>query len=202
MRKTKEFKTLEEGILLLQKEAKSKSISIREILRLLPGKGQALVLIFLSLPFCQPLQIPGLSTLFGLAVALIGVRMAFGKRIWLPKRILSKTIQADTIQKITNKALLLVRKMKRWIHPRLSWVCLFLYMRIIHGVTIFLSGVILALPIPIPLSNLTTAWTIFLIALGLLEDDGLFVLLGYMVFLLTIIFFVLMAFSIHHFFRG
>lgn len=200
IRKIETFKTLEEGILLLQKEAKYAPISIGKILHLLPGKGRALILIFLSLPFCQPLQIPGLSTPFGLAIALIGIRIVFGKYIWLPKKILSKNIKAATIQKITPTIFLLVKKMKRWIHPRLKWVFQFSYMHIINGLTLFFLGIFLALPLPIPFSNLAAAWSIFLIALGMLEDDGVFLLLGYLASLLTILFFVLMAFSIHHIF--
>ncbi|MBS0629415.1 MAG: exopolysaccharide biosynthesis protein [Verrucomicrobia bacterium] len=200
MRKIEKFKTLEEGILLLQKKAQYMPISIEEIFHILPGKGQALVLIFLSFPFCLPIQIPGLSLPFGVAVAFFGLRMVFGKRIWLPKRILSKTIKAQTIQKITNKALSFIRKMKRWIHPRLSWICHLSNMRAINGFTIFLLGVFLALPLPIPFTNLSAAWSIFLIALGLLEDDGIIVILGYLVTLITIIFFVVMVLYIKHFF--
>jgi hypothetical protein len=61
---------------------------------------------------------------------------------------------------------------------------------------IFLLGIILALPLPIPLTNLSAGWAIFLINLGLLESDGLFVILGYLISLATVIFFIFMFFSI------
>lgn len=198
MKKNKDFTTLEEGILILQQEAKSSSLSIGEILHILSGKGRPLILIFLSLPFCQPLQIPGLSTPFGLAIAFLGLRMAFGKHVWLPKMALSYTITKQTLQKITSKILLLVRKMKRFSHPRLNWLCHSSFMEIINSLTIFILGIFLALPLPIPLTNLTAAWSIFLIALGVLQDDGIFVLVGYVASFLTILFFVAMALSIKH----
>ena len=194
--KKEQIKNLEESILLLQQEAKHKFISIGDILHLLPGKGRALVLVFLSLPFCQPLQIPGLSMPFGLSIAVIGARMIFGKYIWLPKRLLGKKFKTNTLQKVAKKTLGVVKKMKRWTYPRISGVCLFPFRHVVNGVIICLLGVFLALPLPIPLSNLTAAWAIFLMAFGMLEDDGLFMILGYLVFLITMVFFVFIALSL------
>jgi len=193
MVKIKSFKTLEEGILLLQEEAKNKPVSIEEILRILSGKGRSLILILLCLPFCQPIQIPGFSMPFGMAIAFLGLRISFGKNVWLPKKLLSKKITPHTLQTITDKVLLVERKIKFLIHPRLHWICHSPVMEIMNGVIIFILGILLALPLPIPLSNLTAAWSIFLIALGMLEDDGVFVLTGYVVSLLTVAFFIILT---------
>lgn len=200
MVKIKKFRTLEKGILHVQREGKDKTLSIGEILHILSGKGRPLILILLSLPFCQPIQIPGLSTPFGLAIAFIGLRMAFGKRVWLPKRLLSKHVPKKKLEKITNKILILLRKIRSWIHPRLNWLCHSPLMEIMNGVIIFVLGIFLALPLPIPLSNLIAAWSIFLIAVGILEDDGVFVLISYLTFLLTIVFFVIMTVTVKNIF--
>jgi hypothetical protein len=192
MTKKKEVITLESSILMLQKEAKEQSLTISEILRILSGRGRPLVLLLLSLPFCQPIQIPGLSTPFGLAIAFIGLRLVFGKRIWMPKKILSITVSSDTIKKITDKTLNLLRKMKPWIHSRLVWMSNSSFMVKGNGFIISILGILLSLPLPIPLSNLSAAWSICLISIGIIEDDGLFIIIGYSVFLLTIAFFLLM----------
>lgn len=163
---------------------------------ILSGKGRSLIIIFLSLPFCQPIQIPGLSTPFGIVIAFIGLRMAFGKRVWLPKRVLLKTISSTIIQKITKKSLRLINKMKHFIHPRLNWLCEHRAMKIINGLLIFFLGLFLAFPLPVPLTNLAAGWSIFLVSLGLLESDGIFVIAGYLVSLITIAFFILILFSI------
>ncbi|MFN0065301.1 MAG: exopolysaccharide biosynthesis protein, partial [Chlamydiales bacterium] len=115
-----EYRTLEEDLaLLLEKSRRSPSLSIKEILDVLSGKGRSLILIFLSLPFCQPIQIPGLSTPFGIVIAFLGLRIAFGKHTWLPKRILLKTISSTTIQKIAQKFLHMMMQIRRVIRPRL-----------------------------------------------------------------------------------
>lgn len=190
------YKTVEDGIRFVQQESKTKPISIGEIIRLLPGKGLSMILIFLSLPFYQPLQIPGFAIPFGLAIAYGGLRLAFGHQIWIPHKILSKTISKKKFKTITSKVLAILEKINPWIHSRLSWICKSSSMKVLNGLTIFFLGLLLSMPLPIPLSNLTAAWSIFLIGLGLLKDDGLLVALGYVVTLTTATFFVLMALSI------
>lgn len=190
MKKARSSLTLEEGILILQKRGENASISVGEILQTLSGKGQSFILLFLSLPFCLPLQIPGLSTPFGLLIAFIGLRRAFGKRIWLPRSFLEKEIKPSTMRKITGKALWLVQKMKRWVHPRLAGLCHYPASQIVNSLLIAVLGLFLALPLPIPFSNLMAAWSIFFVAFGLLEDDGIFILMGYVIALLTLGFFI------------
>lgn len=197
MNKHYAFETLEKKIEILQNEIESVEVfSIAEILRILSGKGRPFLLILLSLLFCQPIQIPGLSTPFGLAIALIGLRMVFGKGIWLPKRLLSKKISTHLLKKVIQKTLATIGKVKSWVHPRLDWVCHSTVMQKLNGVMIFILGLILALPLPIPFSNLTIAWSIFLISLGILEDDGIFVLLGYLLFLITFVVILIIAMQI------
>lgn len=197
---SEKFRTLEEDILFLQEAGKHKSLSLAEVFQVLPGKGRPLILILLSLPFCQPIQIPGLSIPFGLAIAFIGFRMSFEKSLWLPDSLLSKTIPQDTLSTITEKVLSLIKKMKPWVHPRLLWLSNSFFMEKANGLMICLLGIFLALPLPIPLTNIITAWPILLIAFGILEKDGVFILLGYLISLLTLAFFVMLGIGItNHF---
>lgn len=194
MKKIKNILTIEEEILILQEKGKNASISIEEILNILSEKGQALVILFLSLPFCQPLQIPGLSIPFGLAIAFIGLKMAFGKYAWLPKKILVKSITSNTLQKITEKILWLLKTMKYWLYPRLTYLCYYPTVYIINGLIIAVLGFLLALPLPIPFTNLMVAWSLLFMGLGLLKDDGVFILIGYFGSLFTFVFFIAMIF--------
>ncbi len=200
MRKLEKFKTLEEAIVFLQKKAKTAPISLQEVLFHLSGKGRVLMLILLSLPFCQPLQIPGISIFFGLAIAFIGLRMAFGKNIWLPKRVLEKKIRYRTFKKITDKTLWLLKKMKRFIHPRLPWLCHSKFMHITNGLVICILGLLLALPLPVPFTNLSAAWSIFLMSVGTIEDDGLFIIFAYIMCLVTFAIFTSIIFTLEKIF--
>lgn len=191
MEKNKHYSTTEEEILLLQKMSKDAPVSIGAILHTLSGSGQALFVIFLCLPFCQPLQIPGLSTPFGLAIAFMGLKIAFGEYAWLPHFLVIKEVSSATLQKITDKTLRMFEKMNRFVYPRLTWLCNSKAFKILNGMLIAGLGILLALPLPIPLSNLMAAWTIFFFGLGLLKDDGVFIIVGYVLTLVTIVFFIL-----------
>jgi hypothetical protein len=56
-------------------------------------------MLLFSLPFCQPIQIPGFSTPFGILLAFIGLRIAFGHRVWFPKKLLEKKISYRVLKK-------------------------------------------------------------------------------------------------------
>lgn len=180
---------IEEDLLELQEKGKDTPLSLKDILEILSHKGELLAILVLSLPFCLPIQIPGLSTPFGLAIAFLGLKMTFGKYAWLPKSLLEKKVPSLLLQKITNKILWLVRKIKRWTYPRLTWLFQNTISDIVNGLIITFLGLCLALPLPIPFSNLGVAWAIFLLSLGLLEKDGLLVIVSYIASLIAFIFF-------------
>src|SRR6185436_3485018 len=177
--------TLQDRLLLLKDAAdEHPTISYRTILNILSGKGRLLLLMILSLPFCLPL-FPGMSVPFGLIIAFIGIRIAFGKTVWLPSRILSKKIKSSSLKAVVNKTLRILKKMERWTHPRFRWMSTHPIMRVINGIILSLLGLALALPIPIPLSNIPAAWGCFVLSFGIIEDDGVFILLGYLIFFIT-----------------
>jgi len=191
------YQTLEEDLSILLEKAKINSfLTIREILDILSEKGRALILIFLCLPFCQPLVIPGLSLPFGIVILFMGLRHAFGRRVWFPEIILERKIGADTIEKIIQKSLPLLKKMRYFIRPRMHWLCNHGVMQVANGLLIALLGILLASPLPVPFSNMVAGWSILLTSLGLLEDDGLFVILGYVGLVLTCLFFLMIFFSV------
>ncbi len=121
-------------------------------------------------------------------IAVLGFRIFLGKGIWLPKKLLAMTISSEHLIKIIQNALSVLKKIKPWIHPRFNWICHSFLMEKFNGIMLAALGVFLALPLPIPLSNLTAAWAILSISIGIIEDDGLFVLIGYSIFFITAIF--------------
>jgi hypothetical protein len=95
---------------------------------------------------------------------------------------------------MAQHALWLIKKMGRWIHPRLSWFI----QKKVNGYVIVALGLFLALPLPIPFSNLLAAWSILWISLGILGEDGLFVILGYVFGLITFLILLFMIWGIIH----
>jgi hypothetical protein len=105
-----------------------------------------------------------------------------------------KKLPSDLIAKVINKSLWLLKKMKRFTHPRLTYLCQYPFSSIVNGLFIAFLGLLLALPLPIPLSNMVAAWAIFLISLGVIENDGIFVGVGYLITVVCFVFFGLIIF--------
>jgi len=179
MKNTKK-KTLEENLVVLLETASTvPSLSVKDILNLLSEKGRLLILVFVSIPFCQPISIPGLSLFFGILIVIIGFRMMLGKNVRLPKFIKKKEISSTTIKKSVQRLLKTLKKLRKYIHPRMHGLCKNGSMQKMHGISIFLLGIFLSLPIPVPISNVLAGWSVFLLGLGMLEKDGLLIVWGY-----------------------
>lgn len=179
------YSPIEEDLLLIQGKLSNQIWTIQELFNALRGKGYPFLIILFSLPFCQPIQIPGFSTPFGIILVFIGLRMIFGRRVWWPKWILKKEISPTLLKAIVQKSLSFFQFIRPLIHTRLRWLCEggFYYL---HGGFVVLMGGFLALPLPIPLSNLIAAWALLLMGLGLIEEDGVIVCLSYFIGLIGV----------------
>lgn len=180
---------LKESLLALLKEADQQEIAYKTLFTYLTGRGYPVLLILLSIPFCLPISIPGLSTSFGLVAAFIGIRIAFGRHFWWPEWLMNKTISRATLERIIQKTIQITDYLQPILHPRMSYLTMNPTIHRLHGLVIFFLSMILAMPIPIPLTNMLPAIPILMISLGLLEDDGLFIIIGYILFLLCIFIF-------------
>lgn len=177
-------------------QAKPDGISVETMLKTLEDKGHAAVLIILSLPFCLPIQIPGASTIFGLLIAFVGLRISFGHRSWLPKTLLEKTISYSALKKINFYTTKVIEKLRFFISTRWVWFIHQPALHIAHGITIALLAGLLALPLPIPLTNIVVALPILAFGLAMLEDDGLLIIIAYVLsFLAFTLFFILFLYG-------
>ena len=77
---------------------------MRDLLELIGEQGMLLVCVFLTLPFLLPVSIPGVSTVFGLAIILIGVGVTLNRVPWLPRRILDRPLSTAPIKHAFDKA--------------------------------------------------------------------------------------------------
>ncbi|HEY5928313.1 MAG TPA: exopolysaccharide biosynthesis protein [Kofleriaceae bacterium] len=130
------------------------------------------VLALLAIPFF------GLSTPFGLAIALLGAQLALGKqRPWLPKRVRARHLSMAMLDRVLR----LLAKRMRWLArmtTRRRYEVLITPRWIGFGITLLALG--LALPLPIPGSNLIFIIPILIYSIALLERDGVWSTLGHL----------------------
>jgi hypothetical protein len=168
-----------------------KHISLSELVAHVGSRSQALLSMVLAVPFFILLPLPGISTIFGIIILISGLRIALNKSPWLPTIIGRRRISGNLLAKGFTKAAKVTKKIEKWVRPRGQFLHKNRKMQMINGFCVMICGFILAIPLP-PVTNFLPAMTVFLISLGILEEDGLFISLGYFFFLLTLTLFTLL----------
>lgn len=177
----------------LTQQVANRPVLISEVLATAEDKGIHLLLLLIALPFLSPITLPGLSTPFGLVIVLVGAQLALRRRPWLPKGIAHRELPAGFIARLLDTAGRIVRWLEVLLRPRLDFLHEQSICRRIAGILVMLSGLLLLLPLPIPLSNSFPALTVVLLSAGAMERDGFFFLAGCAMFVLTLTFFGLLA---------
>ncbi len=166
-----------------------RDLTLGELIDHLEGRVYTLLLVLLSLPFCQPLPLPGLSTPFGVVIALFGLRFAFRQHPWLPARLLRTQLTAKFIPAVLRGSAKMLRTIERFLFPRLTAVFDFHLTQFFTGLVVCICGLLLLLPLPIPFSNMIPALTVILCASAFSERDGLCLGMAGVMFGLTLGFF-------------
>lgn len=164
---------------LLQEEASRGDLTLRRLFDLLGEEGHAMLMLFLCLPFLQPIPMPGLSTPLGLLIAVVAVFLYLDRAPWLPKKYENLTISREVILKVSNIAEKIWLRVSKIIRTRMTIFHDNSVFRILNLFVFVGNGVLLALPLPIPFSNTFPTIAIILSAVGHLERDGLFIFLSY-----------------------
>jgi hypothetical protein len=155
----------------------------------LQGRVYTLLLVILALPMCQPVPLPGLSTPLGVAIALLGLRFALSQNPWMPRRILATKLTGNFFPAVMRGGARMLGLFEKLLHPRMVRVFERGHMRFLAGAVIFVCGLLLLLPLPIPGTNMLPALTVVLTAAAFSERDGYCLIAAGLAFLLTIAFF-------------
>lgn len=172
-------------------------ITLRELLVLIGEQGMLFFCIVLTLPFLIPVSIPGVSTVFGLVIILIGIGITFNRMPWLPAKLMERPIRNEHLVPTLEKGIALAERMERWLRPRLIRLTTGALVNRMNGLALTFSAVLLLFPLSfIPFSNTLPALAILFFALGMLQRDGYFVVAGYLAMIATVIYFAGLALAV------
>lgn len=151
-------------------------IYVEEIVERFGRRAFGGVLFAFSIPNLLPLP-PGSSTVLGLPLVLVAPQVMLGSEsLWLPRSVRRRGIDRRVLGKGFDRLLPWLERIERLLAPRIGWLFGRVGDRIIGLVCTVLA---LVLILPIPLGNLLPAAAIALLSLGLVQRDGLVLLLGY-----------------------
>ncbi len=170
------------------------AISVGLLLDRVGDRGFGLLLLLFSLPSALPIPAPGYSIPFGILLWIIGVQMIAAKpRPVLPARALQRTLSPEMSARMLKSGVWFFRKVEWFIRPRLQWVGK-RGGRIFMGVLVLMMATLML--IPIPFTNSLPALVIFLIAIGITEEDGLFAIAASIVGIIAAILYGALVFSV------
>lgn len=158
-------------------ENKKEAMTVGEIKNALHERGFGILMAIATLPICLPIPAPpGYTTFFSIPLFIFSIQMILGMRApWLPAWVEKKSIQRASLEKIVAKANPWLKKIEYRMQPRMTYISVSIWERII-GIFSFVFAVAIALPIP--LVNFTPGCGILIMSLGLLNRDGITILIG------------------------
>jgi hypothetical protein len=143
----------------------------------LGDRAFGVLLLMFALPNLLPVPLPGMSAVLGLPLVLLAAQMLIGlSRPRLPARLARWCPEPRHADHVVAGARRLLSRLERFVRPR--WPFLADDRRVRHLLGAVCLALALVLALPIPLGNLLPALALSLIALGLLERDGLVVAVG------------------------
>jgi hypothetical protein len=156
--------------------------------------GLLLLCAFLSLPFLFPVSIPGVSTVFGAGIVLISAAITLNRLPWLPQKVADRRLESGKLRPVLERGVKFLRKFDRFFKPRMTGLTSGAVMNRVNGLVLMGAGVLLMAPLGlIPFSNTLPGVAILLLAAGISQRDGLVVLAGYGMVVMTIVYFAGLA---------
>jgi hypothetical protein len=160
---------------LLEDESRT-PLTIEEIVSGLGQRSLPTSLMLFTIPEVLPIPIPGLSTAVVIPTGIISYQMFRGQEeISLPKWLLERSVPRSAFSACVTAILPFLEKAEGKVRPRWRWASTRAAKRFI-GFFVLLMAAIIALPIPF--TNMPFAIVIFIIGLGLAEEDGALISLG------------------------
>lgn len=188
------LESLGEKIELIIKEMPPIEVTLNEILEIVGSDSLMLLTIFLSLVFLVPVSIPGVSTVFGSAILLIGITRLFNRSLWLPKRIVNRNLSSEKLVAGLNRALVWFRRLEKISQPRrVAWLASDGTIGLVNNLSFILAALLLMVPFGfVPFSNTLPAIALILLSIGLMQKDGVCIALGHFSNVATIIYFAVL----------
>lgn len=154
--------------------------TLRDLLALLGEQGLLLFCGILSVPFLLPVTVPGMSTVFGIPMLLIGFSVMVSRVPWLPERVLLHHVEAGTARQMLATVRGWALRFEHLVRPRALALSGSALINVVNGALLMLAVLLLMAPLPlVPFVNTVPAIAIMLLCFGMAERDGVVIVLGW-----------------------
>lgn len=156
-------------------DAEGDTVTLAWVLDHLHGRAFGLFLLILALPCCIPF-LYGVPQIVALPLLFIAAQMVLGRSApWLPRRLGERQVATASLAALARRADPWLRRIEALSRPRLAALTRPPLDRLVGLALVAFSASIL---VPLPGTNTVPAVGVALTAIGLLQRDGILVLLG------------------------
>ena len=157
-------------------------VTLRELLGLVGEQGLLVFCAVLAMPFLLPVSLPFMSTALGAPMLLIGAAVVMNRVPWLPDRLLDHALPSETVQHVLERAAHMASRFEHLVRPRLLTLTATHFANSVNGVVLVAAVLLLMAPLPfVPFANTLPGIGIILLCLGMAERDGVVILAGHAV---------------------
>ncbi|MGP1356744.1 exopolysaccharide biosynthesis protein [Roseicyclus sp.] len=167
--------TISRRLAKLAEDAETDTVTLDWLMEQLHERAFGLFLLVLALPCCIPF-LYGVPQIVALPLMFISVQVLLGRKSpWLPRSLAARTVSRDALRNLARRAEPWLRRIEAVSRPRLSSLTRAPLDRMVGLALVLFSASIL---VPLPGTNTVPGIAVVIVAMGLLQRDGVLVILG------------------------
>jgi hypothetical protein len=156
-------------------EGDDPKLTLQELVSAFGERGFGAMILVLSLLALLPWP-PGGKGIFAVPIILMSLELAFQRdSIWLPRWALRASVSRTAYRSGVSRIMKLIRRVEALTRPRLSYLTGEIA-DVVTGLVCVLLALMMALPVPF--GDMLPGVTLVLFALGMMQRDGVAILLG------------------------
>jgi hypothetical protein len=149
-------------------------VSVGDLLDELGDRALGALMFVFAVPNVLPVP-PGTSAILGTPLVFLAAQMMFGRGPWLPAIVAKRSLSREDFAALVRRVIPWLVKAEKLLRPRFSALA---SPPVEYAVGLVCLLLALVLALPIPLGNMLPALAISLLALGMLERDGYWIVAG------------------------
>lgn len=159
----------------LAEDAEGETVTLDWVLAQLHERAFGLFLLVLALPCCIPF-LYGVPQVVALPLMFVSAQILFGRRVpWLPQRLGARSVSKASLENLASRAGPWLRRIEAVSRPRVEALTRTPLDRVVGQALVLFSASIL---VPLPGTNTVPGIAVVIVAMGLLQRDGILVILG------------------------
>jgi hypothetical protein len=166
---------ISERLTTLALDVEGDAASMDWILAQLHERAFGLFLLVLALPCCIPF-LYGVPQVVALPLMFISAQMLIGRDMpWLPRKLGARSVSKSSLEDLARRAGPWLRRIEAVSRPRLVGLTRPPMDQVVGLALVLFSASIL---VPLPGTNTVPGFAVVIVAMGLLQRDGILVILG------------------------